>query len=228
VSIVDIFEAVESRFSCRAFLNKPVDPTIVRDLIERAGRSASNGNLQPWRVHALTGTSLDQLKREAATAVVDQNPHENVTEFPVYPSELEEPYKSRREQMGATLYGALNVARTDQVGRLKFYRQNFEFFGAPVGLIFCIERQLGPPQWADLGSYISTLMYLARGCGLDTCAQVAWARVCDVVGKFLNLPPEQMVYCGMAIGYGDHSQPANRIRMPRAALEEYCKFHGFG
>ena len=226
--LVDIFEAVESRFSCRAYLDKPVEGAIVRDLIERAAQSASNGNLQPWHVHALAGDALDALKREARAAVADQNPHEYLTEFPVFPEELWEPIKARREQQGGTLYGALGVDRDDLAGRLRFYRRNFEFFGAPVGLIFCIDRRLYPPQWADLGSYVQTLMCLARGHGLDTCAQVAFARIHETIGRFLGLPTEQMVYCGMSMGYADPSHPANSFRLPRAALEEFCEFHGFG
>ena len=224
---MDVFDAVEARFSCRFYLDKPVEPRIVRELIERAALSASNGNLQPWHVHVLTGDPLDQLKREAAIVVADQNPHEIATEFPVFPSELWEPYKSRREQQGSTLYDALGVVRSDLDGRLAFYRRNFRFFDAPVGLIFCIDRRLGPAQWADLGGYIQTLMCLASGYGLDTCAQVAWARIHETLGRFLRLPDEQMVYCGMAIGYGDHGHPANGFRLARAPSDEYCRFHGF-
>ena len=129
--------------------------------------------------------------------------------------------------LGAVLYGGLGVERTDRAGRLKFYRRNFEFFGAPVGLIFSIDRRLGSAQWADLGGYIQTLMTLASSCGLDTCAQVAWARVYETASRLLELPPEQMVYCGMAMGYGDYGHPADRVRQPRAAAEDFCTFHGF-
>ena len=108
-----------------------------------------------------------------------------------------------------------------------WYRRNFQFFGAPVGLIFCIDRQLGLPQWADIGSYMQIVMYLARGHGLDTCAQVAWSRVYGTVAEFLDLPEGQMVYCGMAMGYADPDAPVNNFRMPRAPVEEYCRFHGF-
>ena len=228
MNVVDIFEAVDSRFSCRAFLDKPVDLKIVRDLIERATRAASGGNLQPWYVHALTGTPLSELKRQVAVAIGDHDPHDDETEYPIYPREMWEPYKSRREQMGAQLYGALHVARADDDGRLRQYKRNFEFFGAPVGLFFAIERKLGPGQWADLGSYIHTLMYLARGYGLDTCAQESWARVHRTVDTFLKLPPEQMLFCGMAVGYGDHDHPVNSFHTRRSSSQEFCTFHGFG
>jgi len=227
VSKLDLFEVIESRNSCRAYLDKPVEPRIVREVIERAGRAASNANLQPWLVHALTGRPLEELKRVAALTVVNQNPHENVSEFEIFPNDMGEPYRLRREAHGANLYGSINVDRDNIEKRLAWYRRNFEFFGAPFGLIFCIERQLGLPQWADLGCYIQTIMYLARGHGLDTCTQVAWSRIYATVAEFLDLSPDQMVYCGMAIGYGDPSHPVNNFRMPRAPAEEFCRFHGF-
>ncbi|MBK20296.1 MAG: nitroreductase family protein [Rhodospirillaceae bacterium] len=223
----DLFEVIETRHSCRAYLEKPVDPNILTDIIERAGRTPSNGNVQPWLVHALTGQPLEELKKIAAQTVKTQNPHINDAEFDVYPSDMVEPYVSRRETHGANLYRSLNIDRDNLDLRLGWYRRNFEFFGAPVGLIFCIERQLGQPQWADLGSFIQTVTYLARGHGLDTCTQVAWSRIYGTVADFLNLPPNHMVYCGMSMGYGDPSHPVNNFRMPRAPVEEICQFHGF-
>jgi len=224
---MDVFEAVDSRLSCRAFLDKSVEPAIVRDLIERAARAESGINLEPWHVHALTGTPPAELKRQVALAIDGEDPRRHEAEYPIYPNEMWEPYKSRREEHGVQLYGALEIGRDDHAGWLAQYKRNFAFFGAPVGLFVTIERKLGPGQWADLGSYIHTLMYLARGYGLDTCPQESWARVYRIVGEFLKLPPEQMLFCGVAIGYGDRSHPANSFRSPRAPLEHFCTFLGF-
>ena len=118
-------------------------------------------------------------------------------------------------------------AATTRAGRLAQYKRNFEFFNAPVALFIAIDRRLGPGQWADLGGYIHTLAFLARGYGLDTCPQEAWARLYDTVGEFLKMPPEQMLFCAMAIGYGDRKHKANDFRSPRAELREFCKFYGF-
>ena len=224
---MDVFEAVESRISCRWFLDKPVDLAIVRELIVRAQRAASGGNLQSWFVHALAGEPLKQFKRLAAATVEGKNVREFATEYPVYPEKLWEPYLARREHHGVQLYGALGIARDDHAGRLERHKLNYQFFNAPVGLFICIDRKLGPGQWADLGGYIHALAFLARGYGLDTCPQEAWARLHKLVGAFLKLPPEHMLFCGMAIGYGDHSHPANSFRSPRAELSEFCTFHGF-
>jgi nitroreductase len=224
---MDIFEAVDTRISCRWFLDKPVDLKIVRELIVRAQRAASGGNLQSWFVHALAGGPLKEFKRRAAAAIEGKNVREFETEYPIYPEKLWDPYRTRRDDHGIQLYGSVGLSRNDQAGRLAQHKLNYQFFNAPVGLFICIDRRLGPGQWADLGGYIHTLAYLARGYGLDTCPQEAWARLYKVVGAFLKLPPEQMLFCGMAIGYRDRTHPTNSFRSPRAKLSEFCTFHGF-
>jgi nitroreductase len=224
---MDVLEAVDSRISCRWFLDKPVDQAIVRTIIVQAARAASGGNLQPWRIHALTGAPLAELKRRVAARIAGHDPRHDDAEYPIYPKTMWEPYKSRREEHGVQLYGALGIARDDAQGRLEQYKRNFEFFNAPVALLVSIERKLGPGQWADLGGYIHTLMYLARSHGLDTCPQESWARMHKTVGEFLGIPPEYMLFCAVAIGYGDHAHPANSFRSPRASPEEFCTFVGF-
>jgi nitroreductase len=224
---MDVFEAVDSRIACRWFLDKPVDPTIVRTLIEKAARAASGGNLQPWRVYALTGAPLAEVKRRVAARIAGGDPRHDDAEYPIYPKTMWEPYKSRREEHGVQLYGALRIARDDARGRLEQYKRNFEFFNAPVAVFITIERKLGPGQWADLGGYIHALMFLARGVGLDTCPQESWARMHATVGPLLGIPSEHMLFCAVAIGYGDHSHPANSFRSPRAGLDEFCTFVGF-
>jgi len=224
---MDVFEAVDSRLSCRWFLDKPVDQNIVRELIAKAARAASGGNLQPWRIHALTGAPLTEIKRRVAERIAGHDPRHDDAEYPIYPSPIWEPYKSRREEHGVQLYGALKIARDDAKGRLDQYKRNFEFFNAPVALFITIERKLCPGQWADLGSYIHTLMYLARGYGLDTCPQESWARMYRIVGEFLAIQATHMLFCAVAIGYGDRAHPANSFRSPRAPLDAFCTFVGF-
>jgi nitroreductase len=225
---MDVFEAVDSRIACRAFFDTPVDPGIVKDLIIRAQRAASGGNLQSWNVHALIGAPLAELKAIVQKRIAAENPRHAKSEYPIYPDPMFGAYKERREQHGEQLYGSLGIDRADEAARLAQYKKNFEFFGAPVALFITIDRRLGPGQWADLGGYIHALAFLARGHGLDTCPQEAWARLYDTVGGFLKLPPDQMLFCGMAIGYGNRTHKANDFRSPRAELGEFCKFYGFG
>jgi nitroreductase len=225
--IMDVFEAVESRLSCRWFLDKPVDPKILRDLIDRAARAASGGNLQPWRVYALTGAAIGDIKRRTVEFIAERDPRHEDAEYPIYPETMWEPYKSYREYHGVQLYGALGIDRGDAVARLEQYKRNLEFFNAPAAVFISIDRRLGPGQWADLGGYIHALMFLARGYGLDTCAQESWARMYRVVAPFVDMPPEQMLFCAVAIGYGDRKHPANNFHAPRAEPDEFCKFFGF-
>jgi nitroreductase len=224
---MDVFEAIDSRISCRWFLDKPVDPALVRKLIGEAARAASGGNLQPWHVYVLTGAALGDLKQQVAAAVAGGDPRQVDAEYPIYPKTMWEPYRSRREHHGVQLYGALKIDRDDAAARLDQYKRNYEFFNAPVALFIAIDRRLGPGQWADLGGYIHALMFLARGHGLDTCAQESWARMHGIVGPFVKMPKEQMLFCAVSIGYGDHAHPANSFRSPRAAPEEFCRFFGF-
>ena len=224
---MDVFEAVDSRISCRAFFDKPVEPKIVRDLLTRAARVASGGNLQSWNVYALTGKPLAEFKAIVQRRIANEDPRHSKCEYPIYPEPMFGVYKERREAHGVQLYGSLGIGRDDAAGRLIQYKKNFEFFGAPVALFITIDRRLGPGQWADLGGFIHALAFLARAYGLDTCPQEAWARLYDTVGAYLKLPPNEMLFCGMAIGYGDRKHKANDFRSPRAELSEFCKFDGF-
>jgi nitroreductase len=224
---MDIFEAIDSRIACRAFLDKPVAPDIIKKLIVGAQRAASGGNLQSWNVYALAGKPLAEFKAIVQKRIAAEDPRHMKSEYPIYPDPMWGAYKERREAHGVQLYGSLGIDHKDAAARLIQFNKNFEFFNAPVGLFITIDRRLGPGQWADLGGYIHTLAFLARGYGLDTCPQEAWARLYDTVGDFLKLPPNEMLFCGVAIGYGDRKHKANDFRSPRAELSEFCKFYGF-
>jgi nitroreductase len=224
---MDIFEAINSRIACRQFIDKPVDFDIVRDLICGAARAASSLNLQPWNVYAVTGEPLREIVRQVAEAIAHRDWRTFETEYPECPGELWEPYLSRRVDFGSQLYGALGVDREDAEARLEQIKRNFMFFNAPVGIFITIDRRLGPGQWADLGGYVNTLAFLARGYGLDTCPQVLWIRMHQIVRASLSIPPEQLLYCGMAIGYGDRHHQVNSFRTRRAKTNEFCRFFGF-
>jgi nitroreductase len=223
---MDVFEAVASRYSCRAFLPTPVPEKIVRDILERAGRAASGGNLQPWRVHALAGKKLEAL-RAIIRSRLDELPRFEGAEYDIYPRDLKEPYESRRHRSGVMLYQSVGVTREDRAGRYRQYARNFLFYDAPVGMFFSIDRSMGPPQWSDLGGYIQTVMLLARDYGLHSCAQEAWTHLHKTLPPFLGLPPEYMLFCGMALGHADPDAPINNWRSPREPLEAFASFEGF-
>lgn len=222
---MDVREAVISRRSVRGFLPKAVDAAIVRDVVETAARAASGGNLQPWHVDVVGGERLDALKalmRERMMAAPKGEP----VEYDIYPKELPEPHKGYRYAVGEGLYGALGIPREDKMARMMWFARNFQFFGAPLALFCSVDKRMGPPQWSDLGMYMASVMLLLRGAGLDSCAQECWAIYPETIRGFIGIPPERMLFCGMAIGYSDESDPANALRTERAPLADWASFHG--
>ncbi len=223
---MNVTEAVASRMSCRAFLPSPVPEATVREILEAARRAPSGGNLQPWHVHALAGEPLAQLIA-AVRASLPAHPRGEGSEYDVYPKELVEPYRSRRFKCGEDMYATIGVPREDKFARLMQFARNYEFFGAPVGLFFHVDRSVGAPQWSDVGMYMQTVMLLARERGLHTCAQEAWSVWHRTVDSFLGTPPRLMLFSGMALGYRDESAPINTLVTDRAPLEEIAELRGF-
>jgi len=218
---MNVSEAVDRRISVRAFTADPVPEAVVRDILERAARAPSGGNLQPWRVYALAGEPLADLKTLVAATPME------TPEYDVYPPDLWEPFRTRRFQCGEDLYASIGVPREDRPARLRQLAKNLDFFGAPVGLFFCLDRKLGPPQWSDVGMYMQNLMLLAVERGLDTCAQEFWARYPRTVGGFIGLPDDHMLFSGMALGYRDETAPINGWRTRRDPFDAWCEMRGF-
>lgn len=220
-----VSDAVSSRKSVRQFLPDPVDPAVIRRVLDTAARAPSGGNLQPWHVHVVGGESLVKLKAIMAARIA-QAPAGEAMEYDVYPRELGSPYRERRYQVGEDLYRSIDVAREDRPGRLRQFARNYAFFDAPLALFCSVDRQMGAPQWADLGMFLQTVMLLLREAGLHSCAQECWARYAQTVGEFLALPGERMLFCGMAIGHEDPAAPINQWRAARVPLDAFVQFDG--
>jgi nitroreductase len=224
---MDVFEAVSSRYSCRAFLPTPVPEKTVRDIVARAARAPSAGNMQPWRIYAIAGARIEALKALLRPRMASELPKGEGAEYVIYPQPLAEPYKSRSFQVGEALYQSIHVPREDKPGRYRQYARNYEFFGAPVALFFARETAHGPAQWADIGGYLQTVCLLARGYGLHTCPQQAWVSFHRTVREFLKLPDHLMIYSGMSLGFADETAPINGWRSPREPLDAFASFDGF-
>ena len=156
-----VSEAVLSRHTCRAFIDRPVDPGVVRQLLETARHSPSGGNLQPWIVHVLSGDSLARFRAMLAPKV-REHPLGRTAQYNVYPPNLIDPYRARRFKVGEDMYALIGIGRDNRPGRVAQFARNYDFFGAPVGMFFFLDRSMGPPQWSDLGMFIQSLMLLAR------------------------------------------------------------------
>jgi nitroreductase len=219
-----VTEAVMRRISVRAFRPDAVPEALVREMLEVAARSPSGGNLQPWRVHVLTGGPLAALIEKAMQAWAQGG---EPGEYDVYPPDLWEPFRTRRFQAGEDLYATIDIGREDRAGRLRQFSNNVRFFGAPVGLFFSLERKLGPPQWSDLGMYMQTLMLLAVERGLGTCPQEFWSRLPKTVAAVLDLPDDHILFSGMALGYVDETAPINALRTRREPVEGFAELRGF-
>lgn len=220
---MDVSEAIRTRKTCRAFLDKPVEKEIIVDILEKAKRSPSGGNLQPWRVYVVTGSVMKKI----IDGVKEGKDEYRGAEYKVYPPNLKEPYRTRRFEVGEKLYKLISVPREDKTTRLKWFARNYEFFGAPVGMFFTMDRIMQEGQWADLGMFMQSIMLLAREYGLHTAPQEAWAEWTPLVVKVLNIPDNEMLFCGMAIGYEDSSHPLAGLHSDRAPLGEIASFHGF-
>jgi len=217
-----VADAVNARTSIRAFRPDPVPASLVQTLLEAASRAPSGGNVQPWKVYALSGAPLADLKARVAADPLGETP-----EYDVYPPGLWEPLRTRRFQGGEALYATLEIARDDRPARLRQFARNGELFGAPVGVFFCLDRRVGPPQWADVGMFMQTFMLLAVEQGLATCAQEWWSRYPKTVAKTLNLDAEHMLFSGMALGYADQDAAINRLRTARDPFETWGALLGF-
>jgi nitroreductase len=217
---MDVRTALTSRKSVRAFTNRPVPTQTVLEILELAARAPSGSNFQPWRVYVLVGRARDEIVRrvhaKSAELVRGETP-----EYAIHPPQIAEPYSSRYFRASSMVYKAAGIEREDTTARKQHLLRNWAFFGAPVGLIFTLGREMGPGQWAGLGMYMQSVMLLAKDYGLDTCAQEAWALWPTVLRHALSIPDNEMLFSGMAVGYADPSAPINDFISERAPVHEY-------
>lgn len=220
-----VSDAVASRRSVRRFLPDRVDPAVLRGVLARAQAAPSGGNLQPWHAHVIAGDPLARLIA-AVGAVLPQGRAAHDPEYAIYPPDLAGVYAERRHTVGEAMYAALGIARDNKPARLMQFAANFRAFDAPVLMLVHTPRFMGPPQWADIGMWLQTVMLLLREAGLDSCAQEAWAMYQRQIRALVPIPEDHVFFCGMAIGYRDPAAPINTFAVPRAALDEAVIFSG--
>lgn len=220
---MNVTEAVAARRSVRRFLDREVEPALLRAVLDKARAAPSGGNLQPWQATVLTGASLDRL-RQAMQAALVAPPGSETPEYRIYPADLPDPWRARRAANGEAMYEALGIPREDKAGRFAQLARNFDFFGAPVGLFVHMPRLMGPPQWADLGLWLQTVMLLLVEAGLGSCPQEAWSAYPQTIKRVAGIPDDHLLFCGLAIGWPDPDAPVNSFANARAPLEETVRF----
>ena len=216
---MDVIEAVQARRSVRRFRPDPVDDAVLRTLVASAARAPSGGNVQPWRIYVVNGDAMARLRAHLA-----EQPPLEVPEYDIYPKGLTEPYRANRFQLGEQMYATVGIAREDKEGRMRQFAHNNDFFGAPAALFCFLDRQMGPPQWSDAGMYLQTFMLLAVEQGLATCPQEYWAVRHEAVRSFVGAPAQEMLFCGVSVGYEDSEAPINSLRSERMPLEQWATF----
>ena len=221
-SAPDVFAAARTRRSIRAYRPDPVPPEIVREIVALGRHAPSGSNIQPWRVHVLTGATLQRVGTAIQQAFLAGEPGKR--DYNYYTDPIEEPYLARRRQCGWGLYGTLGIGRGDHEKSRAYRARNYDFFGAPVGLIYTIERKLERGSWLDYGMFLQTIMLAARARGLHTCPETAIASYPDVVRRELGITPDWIVICGMAMGYADPGDIINTWQPPRIEVDDYAVF----
>ena len=219
--------ALSTRRSIRAFLPDPVPQAVVEDLLKVASRAPSGTNTQPWQVHVLAGAAKMRLSERILALCADPAAlAEQKDEYDYYPKEWVSPYLDRRRKVGWDLYGLLGIGKADRERMAQQHQRNYTFFDAPVGLIFTIDRIMQQGSWLDYGMFLQSVMVAARGRGLHTCPQASFTQFHKVITEELHLRPEQMVVCGMALGYADSNAIENTLVTDRAPVAEFTKFYG--
>ena len=213
---MEVSQAVMQRKSIRGFLPTPVEDELLSSLLDKAARAPSGGNVQPWRIYVINDNRMSDFKSH-----INEFPLEE-PEYPIYPPKLQEPYRTNRYELGEEMYSLLGIPRDDKPARLANMSKNYDFFGAPAAFFCFVDRSMGSAQWSDLGMFLQTFMLLAEESGLGTCAQAAWAMHQKAVSMFVKSPVNEMLFCGMSIGYPDWKQPVNSLESKRMPLNQWC------
>lgn len=217
--------AITSRRSIRAYLPTPVPRQTIEEILAVASRAPSGTNTQPWKVYVLTGAARQRLSASICAAHDDPAQRaQHTEEYAYYPTEWRSPYVDRRRKVGWDLYSLLGIGKADKARMHAQHARNYAFFDAPVGLIFTIDRVMQQGSWLDYGMFLQTVMVAARARGLDTCPQAAFTQFHRIISQELNLPPEEMVVCGMALGHADPKAVENTLVTEREPVAGFARF----
>jgi len=217
--------AITTRHSIRAFLPAPVPRPTIEHILAVASRAPSGTNTQPWKVYVLTGAALRSLSDRLVAAYDDPEQRaRHIEEYPYYPTEWRSPFIERRRKVGWDLYSLLGIGKADKERMHAQHRRNYRFFGAPVGLMFTIDRVMQQGSWLDFGMFLQSVMVAARGHGLDTCPQAAFTPFHRLIRDELALPDNEQLVCGMSMGFADPGAIENTLVTEREPVERFARF----
>ena len=220
--------AITSRHSMRAYLDRPISKELISELLKVAARAPSGTNTQPWKVYVLAGDEKKGLTERIMQVASDPAQLALAKEeYNYYPEKWTSPFIERRRKVGWDLYGLLGIGKADKERMQIQSAKNYDFFGAPVGLMFSVDRIMGQGSLLDYGMFLQNIMVAARGRGLDTCPQAAWNHFNRAIGEYLGFAQNEMFVCGMSLGYADHSAIENSLITEREAVESFTDFRGF-
>jgi nitroreductase len=229
-----VSDAVSRRMSTRAFLrDKDVSEANVREILAKSLRAPSGGNTQPWHLYVVKGDAKEQLSRAVIDTIQRNGTVKDTGEYTMYPTEDQEPnpapksFIQRRRALGFAMYNLMGIDRKDKAGRMNALFQNYEFFGAPVGIIVTVERSVDRNGWGHVGTLLQNICLLAEEQGLSTCLQEAWGNQDRAVYDQLEIPDNEVVWCGVALGYADPDAAVNTLRSEREPVDDVVKFFGF-
>lgn len=221
-----VAEAITKRKSTREYLDKDVPKSLIEEILTLAMLSPSGSNLQPWKIHVVTGKVKNRLLQLVSERSM-VNPMGEGGDIPIYPEKLSDPWRQRRWDCGELMYKSLDITREDKMGRLMQTLKNFSFFGAPVGIILTMDRRLAQSQMIDLGLILQNIQLLAVDRGLDTCAQASWTLWPKTIREVLEIDNAEMVMVGLALGYADIKAAVNETKQPRIGFDEAVSLYGF-
>lgn len=211
-----------ARHSKRAFLTTPVPRPLLEEILECAAHAPSSRNTQPWKVAVLTGESKAALSRRLCDEYDRGVPM--TADFLNNPARLEGVFAERARAVGAATLAVKGIDRGDEAARRAHIRENFEFFNAPVEMIFHLSGDAVPGSFLALGCFLQNVMLGLTAAGLGSCPQYSVAGYGATIREYLGLPSGQIVVCGLAVGWVDPAAPINTLVPERAPLEEYMSW----
>ncbi|MFC4271298.1 nitroreductase [Sneathiella chungangensis] len=220
----DVHSAIKSRRSIRRFLPTEVPQEILEKILIGAGYAPSGHNSQPWKVYIIRGETKQRVTDGILKAIATEPEEDHQPEYDYYPTEWFDPYLTRRRKVGHDLYELLGIERSDKAAREKQMAENFSFFGAPVGMFVTFDRRLATGTFMDIGMFLQSIFIGARGEGLDTCGQAVFTWYHKVIREILPMEENELLACGLSLGYIDPAAPENRLFAEKLELSDYCVF----